>query len=145
MNNAQKLHDTKDFCSRRRKATRFFLAFLTEAAMLEMPRGLQPKPQQSAAPARGEGATLEIVVVDEEGKRLPDVLVAVPAFRSTTSQAGTCRFSLPPGRYSILISKDGYRGRRVSVAIRARQSTPQSVKLQKLPPAPPPKKEFFKT
>jgi len=140
MNNAQNLHDTKDFCSRRRKGTRFFLAFLTAAAMLAMPRGLRPKPQQSAAPARGEGTTLEIVVVDEEGKRLPDVLVAVPAFRSTTSQAGTCRFSLPPGRYSILISKDGYRGRRVSVGIRPGQTTKQRVKLQKLPPAPNPKK-----
>src|SRR2546428_13397896 len=99
MNNAQKLHDTKDFCSRRRGGTRFFLAFLAAAAMLAMPRGLRPKPQQSAAPARGEGATLEIVVVAEEGKGLPDVLWAGPAFRSPPSQAGKCRLTLPPARF----------------------------------------------
>ena len=75
-----------------------------------------------------------MVVVDEEGKPLSGVLVSVPGYRSTTGLAGTCRFGLLPGRYAVLISKPGYRGRRVNAGVRPGETTTTRVTLQKLPP-----------
>ncbi len=97
------------------------------------------KPDVPPVPARGQGI-LDVVVVGEEGKPLEGVLVSVPGYRSTTGLSGTCRFGLAPGRYPVLISKDGYRGRRVNAGVRPGQTTTTQVKLQKLPPAHPAKK-----
>jgi hypothetical protein len=94
---------------------------------------------QSTAPARGRGI-LDVIVLDENGKPLPEVLVAVPGFRSTTGLGGTCRFGLLPGRYAVLISKPGYRGRRINAGVRPGETTSLRVQLQKLPPAPSPRK-----
>lgn len=91
--------------------------------------------QQSAPPARGKGI-LDVIVLDENGKPLPGVLVAVPGYRSTTGLGGTCRFGLLPGRYAVLISKAGYRGRRINAGVRPGETTSLRVRLQKLPPAP---------
>ncbi len=96
-----------------------------------------PQAGTGAAPDKG---VLDVVVVDEQGKRLSDALVAVPGYRSTTGLGGSCRFSLRPGRYAILISKPGYRGRRVNAGVRPGDTTTQQVKLQKLPPGLPRRK-----
>ncbi len=101
--------------------------------------GLGARQQKPDVPARGQGI-LDVVVVDEAGKPLEGVLVSVPGYRSTTGLAGTCRFGLLPGRYAILVSKEGYRGRRVYAGVRLRETTTTQVKLQKLPPPRPPKK-----
>ena len=76
---------------------------------------------------------LDVAVFDEGGKPLQGVVVSVPGYRSTTGLAGTCRFGLLPGRYAILISKPGYRGRRVNAGIRPGETTTTNVTLQKLP------------
>jgi len=89
--------------------------------------------QQSTAPARGKGV-LDVIVLDENNKPLVGVLVAVPGYRSTTGLGGTCRFGLLPGRYAVLISKPGYRGRRVNAGVRPGETTTRRVILQKLPP-----------
>jgi uncharacterized membrane protein len=94
--------------------------------------------QKSEVPSRGQGI-LDVEVVDEAGQPLKDALVSVPGYRSTTGLAGTCRFGLLPGRYAVLISKDGYRGRRVNAGVRLGETTTTRVKLQKLPPARRPK------
>ena len=95
--------------------------------------------KRNDVPARGQGI-LDVVVVDEAGKPLEGVLVSVPGYRSTTGLAGTCRFGLLPGRYAILISKEGYRGRRVYTGVRLGETTTTHVKLQKLLPPRPAKK-----
>ncbi len=97
---------------------------------------LGEQPQQPSVPARGQGI-LDVKVVDEAGKPLPEVLVSLPGYRSLTGLAGTCRFGLLPGRYAILISKEGYRGRRVNVGVRVATTIRVRIKLQKLPPALP--------
>jgi hypothetical protein len=91
------------------------------------------------APPQPEKGILDVVVSDETAKPLEGVLVSVPGFRSTTGLGGTCRFSLLPGRYAILIRKPGYRGRRVNAGIRPGDTTTTHVTLQKLPPLPAPK------
>ncbi len=90
-------------------------------------------------PARGQGI-LDVEVVDEAGKPIEGVLVSVPGYRSTTGFGGACRFGLQPGRYAILVSKEGYRGRRVNAGVRLGETTTTQVKLQKLPTPRPPKK-----
>jgi uncharacterized membrane protein len=108
-------------------------------AMFCLSGALGADAQQSTAPARGRGI-LDVIVLDENGKPLPGVRVAVPGFRSTTGLGGTCRFGLLPGRYAVLISKPGYRGRRINAGVRPGETTPLRVQLQKLPPAPSPRK-----
>ncbi len=76
---------------------------------------------------------LDVVVTDQDGNPLRGVKVSVPGFRSTTGQAGTARFGLLPGRYAILIAKDGYRGKRVNAGITPGKTTTTRVTLQQLP------------
>jgi len=95
--------------------------------------------QGPTAPTRGKGI-LDIVVVDEAGQRLVGAQVAVPGYRSTTGLNGTCRFGLLPGRYSVLVNKAGYRGRRVTASVRPGETTSTEVQLQKLSPPRPPRK-----
>lgn len=95
--------------------------------------------QEKVDPSRARGI-LDVLVVDENGKRLPGVTVAVPGFRSTTGLAGNARFSLVPGRYSVLIKKDGYRGRRINAGVKPDETTTLRVQLEKLPVARSPKK-----
>jgi uncharacterized membrane protein len=94
--------------------------------------------QESSSPARSKGV-LDVIVLDENNKPLAGVLVAVPGYRSTTGLGGTCRFGLLPGRYAVLISKPGYRGRRVNAGVRPGETRTLRVVLQKLPPAPSPR------
>lgn len=94
---------------------------------------------ESDQPPTGKG-TLDVVVVGEEGKPLSGVLVSVPGYRATTGLGGTCRFGLHPGRYAVLISKPGYRGRRVNAGVRPGETTNTRVTLQKLPSARSPQK-----
>ena len=93
---------------------------------------LAARPQEKST--KGQGI-LDVVVVDEARKPLEEVLVGVPGYRSTTGLGGTCRFGLPPGRYAVLISKPGYRGRRVNAGVRPDETTTIHVLLRKLPPA----------
>ena len=97
-------------------------------------RGLQTSP-----PQRSQGI-LDIIVLDESGKRMAGVSVSVPGYRCTTGLNGTCRFGLDPGRYSVLVNKSGYRGRRLTAGVRPGETTTTEVRLQKLSPALPPKK-----
>jgi hypothetical protein len=90
--------------------------------------------QKPVAPALGKGI-LDVVVIDEEGKPLPGAAVSVPGYRSTTGLGGTCRFGLLPGRYAVLVSKNGYRGRRVNAGVRPGETTTTRIMLQKLPTA----------
>ena len=101
--------------------------------MLCLSGALGLRAQQSSAPARGKGV-LDVIVLDENNKPLVGVLVAVPGYRSTTGLGGTCRFGLLPGRYAVLISKPGYRGRRINAGVRPGETTSLRVVLQKLPP-----------
>lgn len=122
-----------------RKALR--AAFATFVVLgLSVVRGAPPqKPDGRAALGRGQGI-LDVEVLDEGGKPLKGVLVSVPGYRSITGLAGTCRFGLAPGRYPVLISREGYRGRRVNAGVRPGETTTTRVKLQKLPTVHPPKK-----
>ena len=83
---------------------------------------------------------LEVIVVDEQDKPLSGALVALPGHRATSRADGKCKFNVLPGRYPLLISKDGYRGRRVNAGVRPGEVTTTRVELQKLPPAPAPRK-----
>lgn len=94
---------------------------------------LRLRAQKSDAPSRGKGI-LDVIVLDENNKPLAGVLVAVPGYRSTTGLGGTCRFGLLPGRYAVLISKPGYRGRRINAGVRPGETKSLRVVLQKLPP-----------
>ena len=82
---------------------------------------------------------LEVVVVDQQDKPLPGALVAMPGHRCTTGPEGKCKFKVLPGRYPLLISKGGYRGRRVNAGVRPGEVTNTRVELQKLPPGPAPR------
>jgi hypothetical protein len=93
--------------------------------------GLRLKAQEPLDPSRARG-TLDVLVLDENSKPLRGVNVAVPGSRSTTGVEGTCRFSLVPGRYSVLIQKDGYRGRRINAGIKPDETTSLRVQLEKL-------------
>jgi len=95
--------------------------------------------QQPAALPHGQGQ-LEVIVVDEQDKPLSGALVALPGHRCTTGAEGKCKFKVLPGRYPLLISKDRYRGRRVNAGVRPGEVTTTRVELQKLPPAPAPRK-----
>ena len=100
---------------------------------------LAAQSQKEDVPASGKGI-LDVIVVDQDGKPLQGVNVSVPGYRSTTGLGGTCRFGLLPGRYSVLISKDGYRGRRINAGVRPGETFSLRVELQKLAPARPPRK-----
>ncbi len=118
---------------------KIFASILVAFAASWLTTGLGARQQKPDVPARGQGI-LDVVAVDEAGKPLEGVLVSVPGYRSITGLAGTCRFGLLPGRYAILVSKEGYRGRRVYAGVRLRETTTTHVKLQKLLPPRPPKK-----
>lgn len=109
-------------------------SLLIVIAMLCLSGASRVRAQESRAPARGKGV-LDVIVLDEQSKPLAGVLVAVPGYRSTTGLGGTCRFGLLPGRYAVLISKSGYRGRRINAGVRPGETTTLRVALQKLPPA----------
>ena len=94
--------------------------------------------QQPVDLPHGQGQ-LEVTVVDEQGKPLAGVLVALPGHRATTGSEGKCKFKVLPGRYPLLVSKDGYRGRRVNAGVRPEEVTTTRVELQKLPPASAPR------
>jgi hypothetical protein len=95
----------------------------------------QEDPPASSSPPPGTPTRgiLDVQVLDQEGNRLREATVAVPGYRSTTGIAGNARFSLLPGRYSVLVSKSGYRGRRVSAGVRPNETTELKVVLEKLP------------
>ncbi|MBZ5516663.1 MAG: carboxypeptidase-like regulatory domain-containing protein [Acidobacteriia bacterium] len=93
---------------------------------------LPAQTKEGGMPAPGKGI-LDVTVVDEASKPLQGVLVSVPGYRSTTGLGGTCRFGLHPGRYAVLISKPGYRGRRVNAGVRPGETTTTRITLQKLP------------
>lgn len=109
-------------------------SLLIVIAMLCLSGASRVRAQESRAPARGKGV-LDVIVLDEQSKPLAGVLVAVPGYRSTTGLGGTSRFGLLPGRYAVLISKPGYRGRRINAGVRPGETTTLRVVLQKLPPA----------
>lgn len=109
-------------------------SLLIVIAMLCLSGASRVRAQESRAPARGKGV-LDVIVLDEQSKPLARVLVAVPGYRSTTGLGGTSRFGLLPGRYAVLISKPGYRGRRINAGVRPGETTTLRVVLQKLPPA----------
>ena len=94
--------------------------------------------QQPGVLPHGQGQ-LEVIVVDEQGKPLSGVLVALPGHRATTGAEGKCKFKVLPGRYPLLLSKNGYRGRRVNAGVRPEEVTTTRVELQKLPAAPAPR------
>ena len=108
-------------------------------AVLLLVGRLEAGPQELKSSERGKGV-LDVMVVDETGKRLPGTLVSLPGYRSTTGLSGTCRFKILPGRYSVLISKPGYRGRRIYAGVRPGETSTAQVQLQKLPPARPPRR-----
>ena len=97
--------------------------------------GLGGQSQQPGTLPHGQGQ-LGVIVVDEQDKPLFGVLVALPGHRCTTGAEGKCKFKVLPGRYPLLISKDGYRGRRVNAGVRPGEVTTSRVELQKLSPAP---------
>jgi uncharacterized membrane protein len=101
--------------------------------MLGVSAALAAQNDQEGMSRPGKGI-LDVVVVDQDGKPLKGVAVAVPGYRSITGLAGTARFGLLPGRYAIHISKPGYRGRRVNAGVRPGETTTTRVVLQKLPP-----------
>ena len=105
--------------------------FIAASLVLWMGVLLVARAEEKNDPSRARGI-LDVLIVDENGKRLPGVTVAVPGFRSGTGLAGTCRFSLVPGRYSVLIQKDGYRGRRINAGIKPDETTSLRVQLEKL-------------
>jgi uncharacterized membrane protein len=109
-------------------------------ALLWLTPSLAVSPQSAGTPPRPGQGILDVVVVDEEAKPLEGVLVSVPGYHSKTGLSGTCRFGLMPGRYAILVHKEGYRGRRVNAGVRLGETTTTQIKLRKLPPAHPPKK-----
>lgn len=112
---------------RRRKWIAAIASLLLGVAPLFAAQNDQPG---MARPGKG---ILDVAVTDEEGKPLQGVTVSVPGYRSVTGLGGTCRFGLLPGRYAVLISKPGYRGRRVNAGVRPGETTTTSVTLQKLP------------
>ena len=105
-------------------------AIIVAMTVVALAAALAAKPQQGSAPAKG---ILDVQVFDGgDGKRLRGATVAVPGYRSTTGLGGSCRFSLVPGRYSVLISKDGYRGRRINAGVKPGGTTTLRVELQRL-------------
>ena len=113
--------------------------FVAAALILSTSLLLAAQGQKEEVPPPGKGI-LDVIVVDEDGKPLQGVTVSVPGYRSTTGLGGTCRFGLLPGRYSVLIKKDGYRGRRINAGVRPGETYSLRAELQKLAPARPPRK-----
>lgn len=113
--------------------------FVAAALILSTTLLLAAQNQKEEVPAPGKGI-LDVIVVDEDGKPLQGVTVSVPGYRSTTGLGGTSRFGLLPGRYSVLIKKDGYRGRRINAGVRPGETYTLRVELQKLAPARPSRK-----
>ena len=113
--------------------------FVAAALILSTTLLLAAQGQKEEVPPPGKGI-LDVIVVDEDGKPLQGVTVSVPGYRSTTGLGGTCRFGLLPGRYSVLIKKDGYRGRRINAGVRPGETYSLRVELQKLAPVRPPRK-----
>lgn len=93
-------------------------------------RGAQNDTPTMNRPGKG---ILDVAVTDQDGKSLKGVTVSVPGNRSTTGLGGTARFGLLPGRYAVLIKKDGYRGKRVNAGITPGKTTTTRVILQKVP------------
>lgn len=108
---------------------------LMAPAVLEVSTLLGACPQAAKTSSRSRG-TLDVVVLDEENRRLPKAEVSLLNYRSTTGLAGTCMFEIPPGRYSVLVRMDGYRDRRVNAVVRRDEVTTTQVHLQKQPRTP---------
>lgn len=100
---------------------------------------LRGQSQQPATPPHGQGQ-LEVTVMDQQDKPLAGALVALPGHRCTTGAEGRCKFKVLPGRYPLLVSKNGYRGRRVNAGVRPGEVTTTRVVLEKLSPAPAPRR-----
>jgi len=113
--------------------------FVAAALILSTTLLLAAQGQKEEVPPPGKGI-LDVIVVDEDGKLLQGVTVSVPGYRSTTGSGGTCRFGLLPGRYSVLIKKDGYRGRRINAGVRPGETYSLRAELQKLALTRPPRK-----
>ena len=107
---------------------------LVVLALIGLWSGAVARPQKTASAGLKKGV-LDVTVEDNAGNRLAGAVVSVPGYRSTTGLGGSCRFSLVPGRYAIMVSKDGYRGRRVSVGVRPEETVTAHVRLDKLPGA----------
>ncbi len=99
-------------------------------AALSVPLCPQSDTGSANRPSKG---SLEVLVTDQDGKPLQGVTVSVPGSRSKTDTRGSAQFSLLPGRYAVLIAKDGYRGKRVNAGIRPGETTTTNAELQKLP------------
>jgi uncharacterized membrane protein len=95
---------------------------------------------QAAANAAQSLGKLEIAVLDENGKPLPGAQVSLAGHRATTDKEGSCKFEVLPGRYPVLVRKDGYKGRRLNLGVRPGETTSQQVRLQRLTPPHPPTK-----
>jgi uncharacterized membrane protein len=111
--------------------TKRSLVVIAAFLVVWMTAGVRAAAQEPVDPSRARGI-LDVLVVNENNKPLPGVTVAVPGFRSKTGLAGTCRYSLVPGRYSVLIQKGGYRGRRINAGVRPGETTNLRVQLDKL-------------
>ena len=111
-----------------------FLVALTIPLAAQDDSATTPAPNDTPTMNRPGKGILDVVVTDQDSNPLKGVQVSVPGFRSTTGQGGTARFGLLPGRYAVLIAKDGYRGKRVNAGIRPGETTTTRVTLQKLPP-----------
>jgi len=111
-----------------------FLVALTIPLAAQDDSSTTPAPNDTPTMNRPGKGILDVVVTDQDSNPLKGVQVSVPGFRSTTGQGGTARFGLLPGRYAVLIAKDGYRGKRVNAGIRPGETTTTRVTLQKLPP-----------
>jgi len=114
-------------------------AFAAAALIFSATLLLAAQSQKEETPPPGKGI-LDVIVVDEDGRPLKGVTVSVPGYRSTTGLGGSCRFGLLPGRYSVLIKMDGYRGRRINAGVRPGETYSLRVELQKLAPARPARK-----
>jgi uncharacterized membrane protein len=113
--------------------TTLFAALLAVATPVAASQEQEKKPPAPAADS--SKGVLDVIVVDQEGNRLSGALVSVVGYRATTGLNGTARFGLVPARYSILVSKPTFRGRRVNAGVRPGETTTLRVVLQKLPPS----------
>jgi uncharacterized membrane protein len=105
------------------------IAAMTLLAQNDTPTERNDSPTMNR-PGKG---ILDVIVSDQDGKPLKGAKVSVPGYQSITGQGGTARFGLLPGRYAVLIAKDGYRGKRVNAGVTPGTTTTTRVTLQKLP------------